>query len=165
MALLLFNVFYFWLQDRFLGFQGFLNVPTLKIISILWNEYIYIYLLMTEHVFLLNHSIFPFSKSKIRSKSRSNHQSSPQVNSQHDLYLKRSIISDDLHETNIKEARLMMKRVLSLLSTLLFISESSVAPKALILNNVAVLTAPKQQFSPRRHRKITPQKMGVLSKI
>lgn len=126
---------------------------------------IYIYLLMTEHVFLLNHSIFPFSKSKIRSKSRSNHQSSPQVNSQHDLYLKRSIISDDLHVTNIKEARLMMKRVLSLLSTLLFISESSVAPKALILNNVAVLTAPKQQFSPRRHRKITPQKMGVLSKI
>lgn len=114
---------------------------------------------MTEHVFLLNHSIFPFSKSKIRSKSRSNHQSSPQVNSQHDLYLKRSIISDDLHVTNIKEARLMMKRVLSLLSTLLFISESSVAPKALILNNVAVLTAPKQ------HRKITPQKMGVLSKI
>lgn len=120
---------------------------------------------MTEHVFLLNHSIFPFSKSKIRSKSRSNHQSSPQVNSQHDLYLKRSIISDDLHVTNIKEARLMMKRVLSLQSTLLFISESSVAPKALILNNVAVLTAPKQQFSPRRHRKITLQKMGVLSKI
>lgn len=59
----------------------------------------------------------------------------------------------------------MMKRVLSLLSTLLFISESSVAPKAMILNNVPVLPAPKQQFSPGRHRKITPQKMGVLSKV
>lgn len=151
-----------------MGFQGFLNVPILKIISILWIKYIY--LLMTEHVLLLGNSIFPFSKSRIRSRSSRNRQSSPEVNSQHDLYLKRSIISDDLHVTSIKEARLMTKRgrvpVLNLPSTLLFISESSVvARKALILNNVPVLTGPKQQFSPRRQRKITPQKMGVLSKI